>query len=266
MTASLHPALSALARPCFLAGVGSGISAAGAVAGGADLLAVYNTAIYRMRNLPSILAFLPGDDPNRITLDAAPAVIANAQNRPVIVGLSAHNPQVDVSRLLDELERSGGRGVTNEPFAGLYGPAFNAELDRVGCGFAREKSLIEAGVRRGLLALGWACDADQAAAMADVGAPLIGLMLGITQAGASDALDHAVRAIAWMAAAARRANPTAWLLIHGGPLERPEGVAHVLSRCDVDGYVTGSSLERGPVLAAVTDRMRAFRSAVLRKE
>ena len=156
--------------------------------------------------------------------------------------------------------------MTNEPFAGLYGPAFNAELDRVGCGFAREKSLIEAGVRRGMLALGWACDAGQAAAMGDAGAPLIGLMLGITQAGASDALDLAVAAIAPMAEAARRANPAAWLLVHGGPLESPEAVTHVLSRCDVDGYVTGSSLERGPVLAAVAERMRAFRSAVLGKE
>ena len=77
---------------------------------------------------------------------------------------------------------------------------------------------------------------------------------------------HAVQAIAPMAEAARRTNPAAWLLIHGGPLESPEAVAHVLCRCDVDGYVTGSSLERGPVLTAISDRMRAFRSAVFGKE
>ena len=47
MSSSIHASLSDVAKPCFLAGVGSGISAAGAVAGGADLLAVYNTAICR---------------------------------------------------------------------------------------------------------------------------------------------------------------------------------------------------------------------------
>jgi predicted TIM-barrel enzyme len=58
-------------KPIIAAGVGCGLTARGASAGGADVLAVYNTAIYRIRNLPSILAFLPGDDPNTMTCDAA---------------------------------------------------------------------------------------------------------------------------------------------------------------------------------------------------
>ena len=261
MTAPLHPALERTVRPLLVAGVGSGITAAGAVAGGADLLAVYNTAIYRMRNLPSILAFLPGDDPNRITFEAAPAVVANAGGRPVIVGVAAHSPHAALNKLLDDVDHVGGRGVTNEPFAGLYGAAFNAELERAGCGFSRELALIEAALRRDLLALGWACEAGQAARMAGTGAPLVGLMLGITQPGGADILDIAVRTIDGMAAAGRRANPQAKLLVHGGPLESPEAVASILSRCDVDGYVTGSSLERGPVVDGVAERMRRFRQA-----
>jgi predicted TIM-barrel enzyme len=254
-----QPVLAGLTRPILVAGVGSGLSAAGAVAGGADLLAVYNTAVYRQRNLPSILAFLPGDDPNRITAETAPGVVANAAGRPVIVGMSAHNPQADIRRLLDTVEALGGAGVTNEPFAGLYGAAFNAELERAGCGFSREVTLVEGAVDRGLLGLGWACDPAQVARMAGCGAQLVGLMLGITQPGGSDVLDKAARTIDDMASAARQANPRAKLLVHGGPLESPEAVGFVLSRCDVDGYVTGSSLERGPVIAAVSARMRNFR-------
>ena len=51
-------------KPIIAAGVGSGLTAKGAVMGGADLLAVYNTAVYRIQGLPTALAFLPYDDAN----------------------------------------------------------------------------------------------------------------------------------------------------------------------------------------------------------
>ena len=176
------------------------------------------------------------------------------------MGLTAHNPQTDIARLLDEVEGIGAAGVTNEPFAGLYGAAFNAELERSGCGFSREVALIEGAVSRRMLALGWACDPSQSARLGDAGADLVGLMLGITQRGEGDALDQAAHAIDAMAEAARRTNPAALLLVHGGPLDQPDAVAFILARCAVQGYVTGSSLERGPVLEAVASRMRAFRA------
>lgn len=249
--------------PVLVAGVGSGLSAAGAVAGGADLLAIYNTAVYRQRNLPSILAFIPGEDPNHITTEAAPAVIANAGGRPVLMGFAAHNPQVRLDPLIDQTLALGAAGITNEPFAGLYGPAFNAELERSGCGFGREVMLIEAAARRGLLTLGWACDPTQAERMGAAGADLIGLMLGITRKGNGSVVDEACHRLEQMATAARRAHPDALLVAHGGPLEDPATVGIILSRCPVDGYVTGSSLERGPVLEAVASAMRGFRDVRL---
>ena len=92
--AMTHPGrakLSSSARakkPLIIAGVGCGLTARGASEGGADLLAVYNTAIYRIRNLPSILAFLPGDDPNALTRATAAEVVANAGDRPVLLGFA----------------------------------------------------------------------------------------------------------------------------------------------------------------------------------
>ena len=180
----------------------------------------------------------------------------------MIVGLTAHNPQLRIERLLDEVEALGAAGVTNEPFAGLYGDAFNAELERSGCGFSREVALIEAAARRGLLALGWACDPDQASRMGEAGAHLVGLMLGITRAGGAGCPRRggAAPSTAWPK---RREAPIrhSLLVAHGGPLESPEAVAAILSRCAIDGYVTGSSLERGPVIEAVADRMGTFREA-----
>jgi len=150
-----HPHLAALrasadaGRPIIASGVGCGLTAQGAMQGGADLLAVYNTAVYRIRNLPSILAFLPGEDPNQVTRTAAVEVVANAGRCPVLLGFAAHNPQLSLERLLDEATALGGAGVTNEPFTGLYGETFRIALERAGCGFSREVQLIEP-PRRGI--------------------------------------------------------------------------------------------------------------------
>lgn len=81
-------------KPIIMAGVGSGLTAKGAVLGGADLLAVYNTAVYRIKGLPTALAFLPYDDANQLTLTAAPEIIANAGNVPVLLGFGAHDPRM----------------------------------------------------------------------------------------------------------------------------------------------------------------------------
>ncbi|MCK4900219.1 MAG: phosphoenolpyruvate hydrolase family protein, partial [Anaerolineales bacterium] len=111
----LHAAVS-VGSPIIVAGVGSGLTAKAAVAGGADMLAVYSTAILRVRGVPTALAFLPYDNANELTMTAAPEVLANAGNVPVILGFGAHDPRVPIEQLLDQAEAVRAAGITNEPF------------------------------------------------------------------------------------------------------------------------------------------------------
>jgi predicted TIM-barrel enzyme len=76
--------------PLVITGVGSGLTAKGAVAGGADGLAVYNTAVYRIQGLRTALAFLPFVNANALTMRVAPEIVSNAGNLPVLLGLGAH--------------------------------------------------------------------------------------------------------------------------------------------------------------------------------
>ena len=69
-----------------VAGVGCGLTAKAAVRGGADILGVYNTAVYRIQGVPTAMAFLPYDDCNALTLAHAPQVIAVAGDKPVVLG------------------------------------------------------------------------------------------------------------------------------------------------------------------------------------
>ncbi len=246
-----------------VAGIGSGITAAAAVAGGADLLATYGTAAYRMLGVPTALAFLPYDDANVLTLDMLPPIVERAGAVPVIAGLGAHDPRRSIGWLVEAAARAGAAGITNEPFAGIYGPGLRAELEAAGYGFGREVALLEAAGRAGLVTLGWAFDDEEVRRLAGAGVDIIGAMAGIT-GGAGGSAEDDIRRLGAMVAASRRARADVIVLLHGGPLGDPATVGAALLETGADGYATGSSAERTPVLAAVRQAVRAFRDLPLR--
>ena len=256
--------------PIILAGVGSGLTAKGAVLGGADLLAVYNTAVYRIQGLPSALAFLPYDDANELTITTAPEVIASAGNTPVLLGFGAHDPRMPIPLLIEEAQRLGAAGVTNEPFLGLYGYELRVQLENAGLGFNRELELVEYAVSQGLLGLGWVFSTEEAEEMAKAGAQLIGAMAGGITAGGSaggvqtSSIDQAVEQIGAIVETARTYSQDILVLGHGGPLADPESVSEVLRLTGADGYATGCPLcapRRGALLWSAGARIGRQRRA-----
>ena len=240
----------------------SGITAAAAVAGGADLLATYGTAAYRILGVPTALAFLPYDDANVLTLDLLPPIVERAGRVPVIAGLGAHDPRRSIEWLVEAAADEGASGVTNEPFVGIYGAAMRAELEAAGYGFGREVALLEAAGEAGLLTLGWAFDEDEVRRLVGAGVDVIGAMAGIT--GSAGSADDDIGRLGGMVEVAHRERSDALVLIHGGPLGDPAAVGSALLATGADGYATGSSAERTPVFAAVRDAVRAFRDLPLR--
>jgi predicted TIM-barrel enzyme len=252
--------------PIIVAGVGSGLTARGAASGGADVVAVYNTAVYRVRGVPTALAFLPYDDANALTLAAAPEVIAAAGQVPVLLGFGAHHPRWSLDRLLDRAQSLGAAGVTNEPFSGMYSEDLQAQLESAGLGFSREIELVRKAVERGMLALGWAFTSDEATRMAETGAQFIGAMVGVTAGGAAGGaaltpMDVALEKVDAVARAVKGVRTDAIVLAHGGPFNDPTSVALALERTSAQGYVTGSTGERIPVERAVARAIREFKSA-----
>jgi predicted TIM-barrel enzyme len=268
---SLQPARDS-GNPIILAGVGSGLTAKGAVRGGADLLAVYNTAVYRIRGLPTALAFLPYDDANQLTISTAPEVIANAGDIPVLLGFGAHDPRMPVNKLVDIAKSLDAAGVTNEPFLGLYGKELRVQIEKAGLGFNRELALINHAVERDLLALGWVFSVQEAIAMAKAGAQIVGAMAGgITAGGAAggvqtSSLDQAVNQIGSIVEAVKGVRKEILILGHGGPLTDPESVAQALRLTGADGYATGSSGERIPVEIGVSETIHQFKSIDITSE
>jgi len=72
-------------------GAGTGLTAKCADLGGADLVAVYSTAKYRMMGLPTLLAWMPYEDCNICVKEMAREIIPVVKEGPCIAGIGAHN-------------------------------------------------------------------------------------------------------------------------------------------------------------------------------
>ncbi|WP_054951788.1 phosphoenolpyruvate hydrolase family protein [Flaviflexus massiliensis] len=249
------------------AGVGCGLTAAGAVAGGVDLLACYSTAIYRAAGLPSALAFLPYDDPNELVRSALPEILAVAGDVPVIAGVGAHDRRERLPQLVDELKSSGVAGVTNEPFVGIYSGELREHLELAGLGYSMELKLAKLAVEREMLCLGWAWNEEEARKMAATGASHVGLMLGITSPSRDvEEIQQAHTLLARMNDVVREENPDALTLIHGGLLSDPDSVRDALEASGADGFLGGSALETTPVIQGISAAVQSYKENKVKKE
>ena len=253
-----------------IAGVGSGATAKAASCGGADVLATYNTAVYRIQGIPTAMAFLPYDDCNSLALNSAPQVVANAGDVPVLLGIGAHDPRRNLSKLVDQAKDLGMAGVTNEPFIGMYEGDLRKQIEAAGLGFDKEVELIKIASEKGLMTLAYVFTPEEALRMIEAGVDLIGAMVGgVTSGGnaggvASVSLDNAIETINSITKAVASTGKEVPVLVHGGPLNDVKSVQTVLDTTDAVGYITGSTGERLPIERSVKEAIAAFKS--LRKE
>jgi predicted TIM-barrel enzyme len=265
----LHSQLKA-GRPLLMFGAGIGLTARCAELGGADLIAVYSTAIYRMKGQPTLLAFLPYSDANAHVARMAAEIIPAVKETPCIVGIGAHDPSLNRERFMDEMIAMGFSGVTNEPFSGIYGPEFATQLEAAGIGFSREAEMIALAHSKDIFTVAWAFNPDEARRMAEAGADVVGALVGVTAGGLTGAkkslsLEEAAAAVQAMCLAAKEVKPDIMVLSHGGPFKDPETAEYSVVNTDAVGYAAGSSGERLPTEQAVTAVTRQYKGIKLGK-
>ncbi len=259
----------AAGHPLVIGGAGIGLVAKAAERGGIDLLMVYNTGPFRMAGHGSLAGYLAYGDSNAMTIALGHEVLNAVDDTPVIGGIGAADPFRDTGRLLDEMMAMGFSGITNVPTAGLYSGPFRRHIDATNLGYPKEVDLIRTCRERDVFTVAYAFSPDEARAMADAGADVIGAHVGLTSGGwigAEEAmdLDAACAATQEMLEAARGARPDVLVVAHGGPFEDPVSVARVLETTDVVGYLGASSIERLPVERAVSGVVREFKALPFR--
>ena len=255
-------------EPIIMGGAGIGLVAKAADRAGIDILMAYNTGPFRMDGHGSLAGYLAYGDANAITLELARTILPVVENTPVIGGIGAADPYRDREALIEEFLRVGFSGITNVPTAGLYGGAFRSHIDATGLGYPREVELIAACRARDVFTVAYAFSPDEAAAMADAGADVVGAHVGLTSGGMIGAeetlaLEEACEATQRMVDAAVTARPDVLVVAHGGPFEDPDSVRVAFERTTVHGYLGASSIERLPVERAIDEVVRAFKALPL---
>ncbi len=250
--------------PVIGGGAGTGISAKCEEAGGIDLIVIYNSGRFRMAGRGSMAGLMPYGNANAIVKEMAHEVLTAVRHTPVLAGVCASDPFLIRDHFLRELQAMGFAGIQNFPTVGLIDGMFRANLEETGMGFALEIDCIAAAHQLDLLTTPYAFDRDQARLLAEAGADIIVVHMGLTTKGSIGArtartLDDCVREVAEIAEAAKLVRDDLLVLCHGGPIAMPEDAQFILDRVpSVDGFYGASSMERLPTEIAIAQQVRDF--------
>ncbi len=254
--------------PIVGAAVGSGMSAAAAEAGGADLIMVLSAGHFRLQGISSAAALLPYANANDLTWEIATRhVVPRVRETPVFLGVCAQDPSLALDAHLDRALQYGLAGVTNFPTVSFFGGDYREALEAEGEGFEREVAMLARAREKGLLAIGFCLNPPDATALARAGVDVLCLNLGLAEWREIDAaqhqaaLDRAIASIHGMTAAAQAAGPLPYCVTFGGPVLLPQDTAQVYQRTAVLGYIGGSAIERFPTAGAITQTVRELKHA-----
>jgi predicted TIM-barrel enzyme len=259
-------------EPIIGGGAGIGLSAKCEEAGGIDLIILYNSGRYRMAGRGSLAGLLAYGNANDIVLEMAHDVLPVVSRTPVLAGVNGTDPFLLTEPFLRKLKELGIAGVQNFPTVGLIDGIFRQNLEETGMGYALEVEMIRTARTLDMLTTPYVFSAGDATAMAEAGADIIIVHMGLTTGGSIGAqtalklIDCPALIDAW-AEAAKRVRPDILVLCHGGPIAMPADAQYVLDHSrHCDGFYGASSMERLPVETAITEQIRQFRALTLRKD
>lgn len=252
-------------EPIIGGGAGTGLSAKCEEAGGIDLIVIYNSGRYRMAGRGSLAGLMPYGDANGVVMEMAGEVLPVVKNTPVLAGVCATDPFRLMDKFLDDVKAAGFSGVQNFPTVGLIDGTFRENIEETGMGYGHEVDMIAMAARKDLLTTPYVFSEGDAAAMAEAGADIIVVHLGLTTGGSIGAetavtLEDAPALTDKWAAAALEVNSDAIVLVHGGPVAMPEDADYVLrNTAHCHGFYGASSMERLPTEVALTAQTAKFK-------
>jgi len=254
-------------------GAGLGIVAKMQEAAGIDLIMAYNTGPYRMDGTPSFIGHMSYGNCNRVTMELVDILVNQTESVPIIAGVGAEDPFLDLSDHIEQLCYRGVSGITNVPTIGgrhkgsLQGPVA-LDMEANGFGFAKEVEMIRYCRNRNILTAVYAFETEQVRQMVQAGADIIAPHVGGTAGGltgfAALSVEAAADKISRMYQAAVSENPDVIVLCHGGPLKDPESVRRCIELTGVQGFIGASALERIPVERELAKVVRGFKKTQLR--
>jgi len=253
-------------KPILAAGAGIGLSAKFAEAGGADLVIIYNSGLYRMDGLPSIAGYMPFGDANAIVKEMGLRHVLPVVGRvPVIAGICAFDLTRDMKIFLKELLTIGFSGVINFPTVGRIDGEFRSTLEDQGMSFKKEVEIMGLASSLGLFTMAYVFNPEESRLMAEKGIDAIVAHMKTTTGGTVGSkrplsLKEAGERCTAIFKAALAVKPDILCLAHGGPIEGAEATEYIYRHTRAVGFVGASSIERIPVEEAIQKTTARFKA------
>ncbi|HWQ76360.1 MAG TPA: phosphoenolpyruvate hydrolase family protein [Syntrophomonas sp.] len=259
-------------KPVIIAGAGTGISGKFAEKGGADLIGVYNSGLYRMDGNGSLAGLMPYGNANQIVIDLAHRVFPQIQAAPMIAGISGSDPTREMKPFLKQLIDLGFSAVMNFPTVGLIDGRFRQELEDTGMGYGKEIATLKLAAELGMFTIAYAFNEEEAEMVGQAGMDVMICHMGLTTGGAIGSkfsekvsLEDAAALVNRMSEKARKGNPDVIIFAHGGPISSPQDTAYIYQHTDSVGFLGASSIERIPIEVPLTEAVKDFKNQSLKK-
>ncbi len=250
------------------AAVGSGLAAIAAERGGADFLLALNAGVLRARGAPSMASILPVEDGNRAVLKLGKNEIIPQCALPVFFGANVYGPKEQWDELIAEARIQGFAGFVIFPTAIHLPGDLQRDFDSYGIGFGAELDLLSRAKNAAMQTLAYVRTKRQAMEAAERGVDIICLNFGWNVGGAFGAkTSFSIEDVRYLADDVYRAiirrHAHVRFMLEGGPIETAEDLADIYSSVPVHGYIGGSTLDRLPTEASISESTRGFKGVDL---
>lgn len=258
-------------KPVIIAGAGTGLSGKFAELGGADLIGVYNSGLFRMDGNGSLAGLLPYDDANQIVIDLANRIFPQIKEAPMIAGICGTDPTREMRPYLKHLKELGFSAVMNFPTVGLIDGRFRKELEDTGMGYSKEIEVLKMASELGLFTLGYAFNPEEAILVGKAKLDVIICHMGLTRGGSIGSkvaegitLEDAAKIVQKMTTNARKEYEDIMIFAHGGPIAYPEDTEYIYKNTESVGFLGASSIERIPVEKPIQEATQKFKNIPMR--
>lgn len=245
---------------------GAGMTANYAVKGGADFLLALSAGKYRVMGKSSLASYFCYANSNDVVMKLGKEELLPAiAHTPVLFGLFAGDPFIDLARYMAEIKASGFSGIVNFPTVSLIDGQFREALEEEGSSYAAEVKAIETAHSLDLFTVAFVTNEEEAVQMIKAGADIICVHLGLTKGGFLGAkkyvsIDEARKLADSVFKICDELHSDSIKMVYAGPANTPLDMQYLYQNTACQGYIGGSTFDRIPIETAIFNTTQSFKS------
>ena len=248
-------------KPIIIPTAGIGISAKFAERGGADMIALFNSAHLALGHVEAT-SLMPYGNANDIVMDLCDRIFPVVEDTPMLAGIIGSDPTREMTPFLKIMQFKGFSAVINFPSPGYAYGQHRRNLERNNYGVQQELKVLKTANELGFYTFGMAYDEEIALQIAGDGhnALVLGLALQNWQEGGAT-LEQAADYINRVSVKIRCIAPDMLIFVQGFPVQTPEDTQFIYDNTDAVGFIGINNMEYGqePIMNTVA----AFKAARL---